>query len=246
MFYNYSVKAGQLLSYTSYQLYSAKSGRQQGLSGYTVKQNSPEFTSKAHCDDDLNSGASNDLDPLESYADIDLEENSVMDDGLDMEPESSRVDVPSLTSLDKTDKHEGYGSATHKISDSRTAQNVQTDKHSPAKAGDPRFINEYYNNSRLHHLSAWKAEFKDYVKHLQSQGTCFPGREKLRKIVQRRDSCSESDMIFSGGARSKRKRCVMHIDMDCFFVSVGLRNRPELKGNIGDFPACNILRLRNH
>lgn len=23
---------------------------------------------------------------------------------------------------------------------------------------------------------------------------------------------------------------VMHIDMDCFFVSVGLRNRPELKG----------------
>lgn len=23
----------------------------------------------------------------------------------------------------------------------------------------------------------------------------------------------------------------MHIDMDCFFVSVGLRTRPELKGN---------------
>ena len=211
-----------------------------------MKQTSSESTSKVNCDDALNSGASNDLDldPLESYANIDLEENTVMDDGLEMEPESSKVDVPSLTSLDKADKHEYYGLAANKISDSRTAQNVQTDKHSPAKAGDPRFINEYYNNSRLHHLSAWKAEFKDYVKHLQSQGTCFPGREKLRKIVQRRDSCSESDMAFSGGARSRRKRCVMHIDMDCFFVSVGLRNRPELKGNIRDFLACNILRLR--
>lgn len=26
------------------------------------------------------------------------------------------------------------------------------------------------------------------------------------------------------------KSCILHVDMDCFFVSVGIRHRPELKG----------------
>lgn len=40
------------------------------------------------------------------------------------------------------------------------------------------------------------------------------------------------DFIIEGKLDSK-KQCspvVMHIDMDCFFVSVGLRKQPELKG----------------
>lgn len=26
------------------------------------------------------------------------------------------------------------------------------------------------------------------------------------------------------------KSCILHVDMDCFFVSVGIRHRPDLKG----------------
>lgn len=94
-----------------------------------------------------------------------------------------------------------------------------------AKAGDPKFLNEFYSNSRLHFLSTWKAEWKSYVNELQSKGDNFPGREKLRKIA--------SDRVLSQDAiaeNSGKKRCVMHIDMDCFFVSVGLRKRPDLRG----------------
>ncbi|XP_044525236.1 DNA repair protein REV1 [Gracilinanus agilis] len=29
---------------------------------------------------------------------------------------------------------------------------------------------------------------------------------------------------------SRHQSCIMHVDMDCFFVSVGIRNRPDLKG----------------
>ena len=105
--------------------------------------------------------------------------------------------------------------------------------HSPSKAGDPKFLNEFYNNSRLHHLSTWKAEFRDYVNHLQTTSTSFPGREKLRQLVLERDNCSDGDLLESSGVnRGKPKKCVMHIDMDCFFVSVGLRRRPDLKGRL--------------
>nr|XP_006819721.1 PREDICTED: DNA repair protein REV1-like [Saccoglossus kowalevskii] len=91
------------------------------------------------------------------------------------------------------------------------------DQRLPAKAGDPNFVSEFYTNSRLHHIATWGAEFKDLVKKLQTEGDAvFSGREKLKKLY--------------ASSRSDDKRVIMHIDMDCFFVSVGLLSRPELKG----------------
>lgn len=98
-----------------------------------------------------------------------------------------------------------------------------------AKAGDPGFVSEFYNHSRLHHLSTWGAEFKAYVTSLQGQANyVYSGREKLRHIVASRDNSERSILKETG--RVARLRVMMHIDMDCFFVSVALRNRPELKG----------------
>lgn len=98
-----------------------------------------------------------------------------------------------------------------------------------AKAGDPGFVSEFYNHSRLHHLSTWGAEFKAYVTSLQGQANyVYSGREKLRHIVASRDNSER--LILRETRRVARLRVMMHIDMDCFFVSVALRNRPELKG----------------
>ena len=211
-------------------MYTAKSGRQQGLSQFTVKQNNTESHSSANYDVEHSSGPRNYLNPGELDSDMDVEERRENMDTSDM-------DLHGGFDGDTNQERDGSNLAAQKTSafNSNKTQhrpNVQTDKHSTATAGDPRFLNEFYNNSRLHHLSTWKAEFRDYVSHLQTMGNNFPGREKLRQIVLKRDNSCDGEMSFSGGVKVKRKRCVMHIDMDCFFVSVGLRKRPELKGII--------------
>ena len=71
-------------------------------------------------------------------------------------------------------------------------------------------MNDFYSNSRLHHLSMWKNELKRYA-------------TMIHKIAstnqkQKRKTNNQSD------------RCIMHIDMDSFFVSVTLKERPELRG----------------
>ncbi|KAK9302744.1 hypothetical protein QLX08_005362 [Tetragonisca angustula] len=100
------------------------------------------------------------------------------------------------------------------------------------------FISEFYSNSRLHHISTMGATFKEYVNELRDKNNGkFPGLTKLKDIRLNRslfgsqldfdfdlNDLPEENKIISHGC------IIMHIDMDCFFVSVGLRDRPELKG----------------
>ena len=117
----------------------------------------------------------------------------------------------------------------------KEAANFQRDHQLPmeqsvAKAGDERFVSQFYNNSRLHHLSTWGSEFKAYVAKLQEQeNPTFPGREKLH---QNRASLMDDGQETHRTASAKFQKVVIHIDMDCFFVSVGLLSRPDLKGDL--------------
>ena len=77
------------------------------------------------------------------------------------------------------------------------------------KAGDPGFMAEFYSNSRLHHLSMWKSELKRFASMIHK----ISANKKAQKTI-----------------KGHGNRCVMHIDLDSFFVSVSLKERPELKG----------------
>lgn len=88
-------------------------------------------------------------------------------------------------------------------------------------ATEPDFLSEFYSHSRLHHISTMGALFKQYVTQLREQSDGrFPGQETLQEWGRRNNSSFNvsSDKV------------IMHIDMDCFFVSVGLRDRPHLRG----------------
>ncbi|XP_077532481.1 rev1 DNA directed polymerase [Haemaphysalis longicornis] len=91
------------------------------------------------------------------------------------------------------------------------------------KVGDPRFLEEFYGRSRLHHISTASIKLRDYIS--QKRAACngtFSGIEELKQYLE---SKSSREQVPLGG-----DVVLMHIDMDCFFVSVGLRTRPHLKG----------------
>ncbi|GCC26915.1 DNA repair protein REV1 isoform X2 [Chiloscyllium punctatum] len=107
--------------------------------------------------------------------------------------------------------------------------------HWSSKPADPSFISEFYAHSRLHHISTWKSEFAEYVNRLQRQSNgIYPGREKLKRINMGKFERNPIETNHSGTANiinpSRKQNCIMHVDMDCFFVSVGIRDRPDLKG----------------
>nr|CDS33235.1 terminal deoxycytidyl transferase rev1 [Hymenolepis microstoma] len=108
------------------------------------------------------------------------------------------------------------------------------------------YISQYYSRSRLHHLSKWAADLRDLVRALRQEheegkkGGVDQG-EFLRMEVERIQSTSTSpsdsltEMILecvgeSSSSTQKTPRILMHMDMDCFFVSVCLRSRPEFVG----------------
>ena len=93
-------------------------------------------------------------------------------------------------------------------------------------AKDEKFLGEFYNNSRLHHISTMGASFKEYVNELRSKhnGDFSKARSKLKSRNSNYNLEPENNRNFKNG------KLIMHIDMDCFFVSVGLRNHPHLRG----------------
>nr|XP_020661263.1 DNA repair protein REV1 isoform X1 [Pogona vitticeps]XP_020661264.1 DNA repair protein REV1 isoform X1 [Pogona vitticeps]XP_020661265.1 DNA repair protein REV1 isoform X1 [Pogona vitticeps]XP_020661266.1 DNA repair protein REV1 isoform X1 [Pogona vitticeps] len=103
---------------------------------------------------------------------------------------------------------------------------------SPLSKSSSSFISDFYSHSRLHHISTWKCEFTEFVNTLQRRNSAiFPGREKLKKLKAGQSTVNKtnSDNISILNS-TKHQSCIMHVDMDCFFVSVGIRDRPDLKG----------------
>ncbi|KAJ1349610.1 hypothetical protein KIN20_005204 [Parelaphostrongylus tenuis] len=83
-------------------------------------------------------------------------------------------------------------------------------------ARDPNFLEEFYARSRLHLISTLAQEMKDYVQSMRSDDAhSFTGLDTLRHLM--------SDSYVPSTTRT-----IFHVDLDCFFVSVALRDRPDL------------------
>ena len=74
---------------------------------------------------------------------------------------------------------------------------------------NPDFLEQYYRESRLHHLSTWKADLKSQLQALAAEKSSSQ-KVKLRKLPGQR-------------------RYVMHVDFDSFFAAVSLKKAPQYK-----------------
>ncbi|KAG4027387.1 hypothetical protein MFRU_030g00230 [Monilinia fructicola] len=72
---------------------------------------------------------------------------------------------------------------------------------------NPDFIKQYYSESRLHHLSTWKADLRSRFQQMASEKSASQKESTKRKPGSR--------------------RYVMHVDFDSFFCAVSLKSAPE-------------------
>ncbi|KAI5621297.1 DNA repair protein REV1 isoform X2 [Silurus asotus] len=111
-----------------------------------------------------------------------------------------------------------------------TANNVTLTGKQSVEGPETGIISEFFSHSRFHHISTWRNEFSEYVNTLQSRrraagGAVFSGKDKLKKL--RNDHCAGTSFF---PAPQVCQSCILHVDMDCFFASVGIRHRPEFRG----------------
>ncbi|TLD28994.1 hypothetical protein PspLS_03837 [Pyricularia sp. CBS 133598] len=75
-----------------------------------------------------------------------------------------------------------------------------------SSTANPDFLKQFYSESRLHHLSTWKAELKSKMQKMAAE------KGTAQKPIKRKP-----------GSR----RYIMHVDFDSFFCAVSLKSAPE-------------------
>lgn len=101
----------------------------------------------------------------------------------------------------------------------RKAAKLTAEEHNTILLADPRlrkstvlnpdFLDQYYRESRLHHLSTWKADLKSQLQALTAEKSASQRARQKRPV----------------GAR----RYIMHVDFDSFFAAVSLKKHPQFK-----------------
>jgi DNA repair protein REV1 len=100
---------------------------------------------------------------------------------------------------------------------------------------NPEFLQQYYRESRLHHLSTWKADLK----------------AQLQAATREKTVSGTSQRRPPPGAR----RYILHVDFDSFFAAVSILKHPELRekpvaiahgsGSGSEIASCNYV-ARGH
>ncbi|KAJ5277217.1 hypothetical protein N7524_003370 [Penicillium chrysogenum] len=114
------------------------------------------------------------------------------------------VDLGPTSLLDQT-------SATNPVltSEEYNARLLSDPRMQKSSAANPEFLQQFYRESRLHHLSTWKAELK----------------AQLQVATKENAQSQRSKKKPAPGSR----RYILHVDFDSFFAAVSVLNHPELQ-----------------
>lgn len=189
-----SIAAKKLLPVDSYLLYKPRDGGQSKLSLSKKKKAGEEL------EEEVNDG--DELDEVKKKKDK---------DGDELEEEVKK------TARDELEKEVKKKNASKEL-DEREAAPVDTGRGAKKSTRDQdskasNQVNEFFAHSRLHYLSTWSTELKQFT------------AEMLGKVTPWLPRLPDSASLKALGTRA-----VVHIDLDCFFVSVSIRDKPHLRG----------------
>jgi len=157
---------------------------------------------------------------------------------------SSKVTAATNSVAEEKNTFPSY--AAHK-SNPNAAYAIENPKWRAAHtSAAPDFIDGYYKNSRLHHLSTWKTELRKLVQEAQEHAEQVPPGSSPKDSVQGltlavtphsdTKTMGVRPVMKSPSKKGKERtqgrefeQVIMHCDFDAFFVSAGLLNRKHLR-----------------
>ncbi|CAL8110930.1 unnamed protein product [Orchesella dallaii] len=254
-----SIKSGKALDTRAYMLYDLNKEKNQltltQVMGHKSSPSKPENTSIPKNLQLSNGGSStNGIGGDESIEDFEVERtvetaNISQDRVSDSDEEffecsqdavmSPRKIVSSTISIEhaetKTENQEGAAVTSDSSSASIFNEPLQVEDQnsksdSPQKDGrmktatDEGFIEDFFGRSRLHVISEQKKEMQILVGNLRKNSdsqSCSNLSKFASEIEDKEDSSVQT---------WTENVVLMHIDLDCFFASVGLLSRPHLRG----------------
>lgn len=146
-----------------------------------------------------------DLDGTQHMQRYELEsEAAAADVAMQEREDMSRVSKESLESLTSDARSPPKKPIT---SEEHNAWLLSDPRMRKSSTANPDFIQQYYAESRLHHLSTWKAELKS----------------KMQRLANEKGLGSSKTIKRRPGSR----RYIMHVDFDSFFCAVSLKSAPE-------------------
>ncbi|XP_076935359.1 DNA repair protein REV1-like [Bidens hawaiensis] len=203
-----SVAADKLLNWVPYQLdqVASEANNQPKLSAFLGSRSNPvpcDLANAPSTSDIIISEVGDSAEDIKQpNQELELFEHDICDEAKDEEPSCSNKRENNAVETNDDSCYSDIQNTTESLS----VISGSTDK-GQSTSFDPNFVETYFKNSRLHFIGTWRNR---YHKRFRNSADEF------------RPSSSIS------ASSTCQRNTILHIDMDCFFVSVVIRNRPEL------------------
>lgn len=180
-----------------------------------------DFPSFTTVDEDMKTPSAQQPQKEDASASLDSNTDPITHKDINHSPQPS-VHQPQASSPSK----KSSPASPELTSEEYNAQLVSDPRMRKSSAANPEFLQQFYRESRLHHLSTWKAELKAQLQAATREKTQPP-----KTLVP--------------GSR----RYILHVDFDSFFAAVSILKHPELlhkpvaiahgSGSSSEIASCN-------
>ncbi|KAF9880028.1 DNA damage repair protein [Colletotrichum karsti] len=146
-----------------------------------------------------------------------------------VEPKTETTETKDTVPSVKEDTKQVAKMPANMTSEEHNAWLLSDPKIWKSSTANPEFLKQFYSESRLHHLSTWKAELKS----------------RMQKLAK------EKGPVKAIKRKSGSRRYIIHVDFDSFFCAVSLKRNPEYvdkptvvahsSGTASEIASCNYV-----